>query len=108
RPDDWDSDLRVLSRMNDSFEAVFDSSTPYLWLPQSVCDNFVSAFKLTWNTTLDAYEVDDDQFNALKADDSFSVTFSLSSYDNNDNFGNPLDAPGVVNITLSAYAFAQT
>lgn len=107
RPDDWDSDLRVLSRMNDSFEAIFDSSTPYLWLPQSVCNNFVSAFKLTWNTTLDAYEVDDDQFNALKADDSFSVTFSLSSYDNNDNFGNPLDAPGVVNITLSAHAFAQ-
>lgn len=106
-PDDWDSDLRVLSRMNDSFEAIIDSSTPYLWLPQSVCNNFVSAFKLTWNTTLDAYELDDDQFNALKEDDSFSFTFSLSSYDNNDNFGNPLDAPGVVNITLSAYAFAQ-
>lgn len=106
-PDGWDSDLRILSRMNDSFEAIIDSSTPYLWLPQSVCNNFVSAFNLTWNTTLDAYELDDDQFNALKADDSFSFTFSLSSYDNNDNFGQPLDAPGVINITLSAYAFAQ-
>lgn len=108
RPDSWDSDTRVLSRMNESFEAIIDSSTPYLWLPQSVCDNFVSALRLTWNKTLDAYEINDDQFKALKSDDSYSFTFSLSSYDNNDDFGRPLDAPGVVNITVSARAFAQT
>lgn len=107
RPDSWDSDTRVLSRMNESFEAVIDSSTPYLWLPQSVCDNIVPALELTWNKTLDAYEINDDQFEALKTDDSFSFTFSLSSYDNNDDFGHPLDAPGVVNITISAHAFAQ-
>ena len=107
RPKGWESDTRVLSRTNESFEAIIDSSTPYLWLPQSVCDNFVPALKLTWNKTLDAYEIDDDQFEALKADDSFSFTFSLSSYDNNDDFGRPLDAPGVVNITISAHAFAQ-
>lgn len=106
-PKGWDSNVRVLSGMDDSFEAIIDSSTPYLWLPESVCDKFVTAFKLTWNKTLDAYEMDDDQFKTLKADKSFSFTFSLSSYDNNDNFGNPLDAPGVVNITLSAHAFAQ-
>lgn len=107
-PENWDSDVRILSSMNESFEAVIDSSTPYLWLPQSVCDQFVSALELTWNKTLDAYEVDDDQFKTLRADESFSFTFSLSSYDNNDDFGNPLDAPGVVNITLSSQAFAQT
>lgn len=94
--------------MSTSFEAIIDSSTPFLWLPQEVCDNFVGALNLTFNPKLDAYELTNDQFAQLKADDSFTFTFSLSSYDNNDDFGHPLDVAGVVNITLSAHAFAHT
>jgi hypothetical protein len=106
KPDWWDSNRRVLSDMNSSFEAIIDSSTPFLWLPESVCSNFAEAFNLTYRTEFGAYLVND-TFDLLRADDSFSFTFSLSSYDNNDDFGQPLDVPGVVNITLSAYAFAQ-
>ncbi|SPO06018.1 uncharacterized protein DNG_08707 [Cephalotrichum gorgonifer] len=106
-PGGWDSDTIVLSGMNESFKALIDSSTPYLWLPDIVCERFASALNLTLNQTLDAYVMHPDQFDALKADESFSFTFSLSSYDNNDDLGHPLDVPGVVNITISAHAFAH-
>ncbi|CAI4210691.1 unnamed protein product [Parascedosporium putredinis] len=108
KPEHWDSNSFVLSNMSTSFEAIIDSSTPFLSLPQEVCDNFVGALNLTFNPKLDAYELTNDQFAQLKSDDSFTFTFSLSSYDNNDDFGHPLDVAGVVNITLSAHAFAHT
>ncbi|PKS09049.1 hypothetical protein jhhlp_003662 [Lomentospora prolificans] len=107
-PDHWESNTFVLSNMNTSFQAIIDSSTPFLWLPQAVCDNFVRALNLTRSDKLDAYELTNDQYGQLKAGDSFTFTFSLSSYDNNDDFGHPLDVSGVVNITLSAHAFAHT
>jgi Eukaryotic aspartyl protease len=105
-PAHWGSDHQSLSTMNTSFQAVIDSSTPYLWLPDKVADNFAAALNLTYNETGNLYMVDTDQFQANLAQ-TYSFTFSLSSADNLDNFGNPLDMPGVVNLTISSAAFAQ-
>ncbi|KAL5600907.1 hypothetical protein BROUX41_005745 [Berkeleyomyces rouxiae] len=106
-PSNWDSKPQILSNFTNSFQAVVDSSTPYLWLPEPVVDDFVSAMNLTYNRTLDAYVITNDQMASLKQDDSFEFTFSLSSYDNTNSFGTPLEVEGVVNITLSGAAFAH-
>ncbi|KAF9881858.1 eukaryotic aspartyl protease [Colletotrichum karsti] len=107
-PSGWDSRTRLLSNMSTSFSAMIDSSTPYLWLPDAICDEFAKAFNLTYNSTFDLYTVTNDQYAAFKAgSSSYSFTFSFTSHDNTDDFGRPLQVPGVVNITISAAAFAQ-
>ncbi|KAF6822512.1 eukaryotic aspartyl protease family protein [Colletotrichum musicola] len=107
-PGGWDSKTTVLSNMSTSFSAMIDSSTPYLWLPDAVCDEFAKAFNLTYNDTFNLYTLTNDQYAAFKAGSaSYSFTFSFTSHDNTDDFGRPLQVPGVVNITISAAAFAQ-
>lgn len=107
-PGGWDSKTRVLSNMSTSFSAMIDSSTPYLWLPDAVCDEFANAFNLTYNDTFNLYTLTNEQYAAFKAGSaSYSFTFSFTSHDNTDDFGRPLQVPGVVNITISAAAFAQ-
>jgi hypothetical protein len=94
--------------MEDSIIAVIDSSTPYLWLPTEVCDRFAAALNLTWREDLGVYIfADGAQYNQYRSDTSLSFTFTFSSYQNADNFGEPLNTPGVVNITVPAAAFAQ-
>jgi hypothetical protein len=104
-PDSWESEQLLLSEWNSSFYAIIDSTTPYLWLPESVCDQFAQALNLTYNSTFDLYTVSDDQHRAYTKDESFSLTFVLSSFDDNDNFGNPYDVSGIVNITIPLRAF---
>ncbi|OLN87960.1 Aspartic proteinase yapsin-3 [Colletotrichum chlorophyti] len=107
-PNGWDAATRVLSNMSTSFSAIIDSSTPYFWLPEAVCDEFAKALNLTYNSTFDLYTVTNEHYAALRAgSSSYSFTFSFTSHDNNDDFGRPLQVPGVVNITITAAAFAQ-
>ncbi|PHH49866.1 hypothetical protein CFIMG_006173RA [Ceratocystis fimbriata CBS 114723] len=106
-PSNWESKPQILSNFTNSFQAIIDSSTPYLWLPEPVIEDFVSAMNLTYNRTLDAYVITNEQMAALKQDDGFEFTFTLSSYDNNNSFGTPLSVDGVVNVTLSGAAFAH-
>ncbi|KAJ5008725.1 hypothetical protein K4K57_010026 [Colletotrichum sp. SAR 10_99] len=88
-PGGWDSRTQILSNMTTSFSAMIDSSTPYLWLPDAICDQFAAAFNLTYNNTFNLYTVTNEH------------------HDNTDDFGHPLTVPGVVNITITAAAFAQ-
>lgn len=106
-PGNWDSRRIMLSSWNSSFDAIIDSTTPYLWLPEEVCDRFADAFNLTYNSTFDLYTLTDEQYATYKDEDSFSFTFVLSSFDNNDNFGDPYDLSGIVNITLPSRAFTS-
>ncbi|KAK3944767.1 aspartic peptidase domain-containing protein [Diplogelasinospora grovesii] len=107
-PTHWNSSTQALVTMNDSVRALVDSSTPYLWLPTAVCDRFADALNLTWREDLGVYIFSDGaQYNNYQEDTSLSFTFTVSSYDNADNFGEPLDVPGVVNITIPTAAFAQ-
>lgn len=105
KPKKWGSDTASLSGWNNSFTALIDSTTPYLWLPNAVCDEFADAFNLTYNKTFDLYTLTNEQYNIYGSADSFTFTFSFSSFDNHDNFGSPLNVPGLVNITVPMRAF---
>lgn len=107
-PTAWTSTSQTLMSFDESVTALIDTSTPYLWLPTAVCDRFASALNLTWNETFGLYLFSDNTVFESFSEPDLSFTFSLSSFDNTDNFGNPLAVSGVVNITISANAFAQT
>ena len=104
----WTSTERSLVAMDDSIIAVIDSSTPFLWLPTEVCERFAAALNLTWREDLGVYVFSDGaQYTQYQTDTALSFTFTLSSYQNADNFGQPFNTPGVVNITIPSAAFAQ-
>lgn len=104
-PSSWESQQPLLSQWNSSFFAIIDSSTPYLWLPDEACDQFAQALNLTYNSTFELYTISDDQYRDYTNDESFELTFVLSSFDDNDNFGDPYNVPGIVNITIPLRAF---
>ncbi|KAK3991336.1 aspartic peptidase domain-containing protein [Cladorrhinum sp. PSN332] len=104
----WTSTSRTLVTMDDSITAIIDSSTPYLWLPTEICDRFAAALNLTWRDDLGVYVFQDGpQYTRFVNGNSLSFTFTLSGFDNTDNFGQPLNVPGVVNITAPSAAFAH-
>lgn len=104
----WTSTDHSLVSMDDSIIAIIDSSTPYLWLPTEVCERFAVALNLTWREDLGVYVFfDGPQYTHHRDNSDLSFTFTLSSYQNADNFGQPLNTPGVVNITVPSTAFAQ-
>ena len=107
-PEEWGSDTQLLSQMNTSFTALIDTSIPFLYLPNKVCDAFAEALNMTYHDSIDLYGLSNDQYQDFRSKDSFSFTFSFSSTDNNDNFGEPLNVPGVVNITIPMQAFVST
>ncbi|KAI0171774.1 acid protease [Hypoxylon sp. FL1284] len=107
-PADWSTPSTPLLSFDQSVTALLDSSTPYLWLPQTICDRFAERLNLTWNETFGLYLFsDNDNLERYRSSPDLSFTFTLSSEDNHDNFGQPLDVTGVVNITISAGAFIQ-
>ncbi|EQL01006.1 Eukaryotic aspartyl protease family protein [Ophiocordyceps sinensis CO18] len=107
QPDSWSSPVEILSDWNSSFTAMIDSSTPYLWLPEPVCTRFAAALNLTYNSTYELYTLSNDLYRLYTAKNSLYFTFSLTSFDNHDNFGLPLEVPGLVNITLPLQAFVS-
>ena len=104
----WGSRTRIVSDWDSSFIPAIDSTLPFLSLPEAVCDNMAKALNLTYNTTLDLYLLSDSQYNQFQEMNFLNLTFSLSSPDNNDNFGDPLAVDGVVNVTLPLAAFTST
>lgn len=107
QPDAWSSSVEILSDWNSSFTAMIDSSTPYLWLPEPVCARFAEALNLTYNSTYELYTLSNELYRDYTTNNSLTFTFSLTSFDNHDNFGLPLEVPGVVNITLPLRAFVS-
>ncbi|KAI1817800.1 acid protease [Poronia punctata] len=108
-PGNWSASSIELSSFNESVTALIDSSTPYLWLPEELCDRFADALDLKWNETFELYLFPDlDNLQRYKSAPDLSFTFTLSSADNQNNLGTPLDMPGIVNITVSANAFIQS
>lgn len=108
-PTNWSTASIPLSSFNESMIATIDSSTPYLWLPPTICDRFARALDLTWNETFGLYLFSGaSNLERYKSTPDLSFTFTLSSLDNRDNFGSPLDMPGLINITISGDAFIQS
>ncbi|KAH8894077.1 acid protease [Thozetella sp. PMI_491] len=107
-PTQWNSTQQTLVAMKDSVVAVIDTSTPYLWMPTIACERFAALFNLTWSDDYGVYLFPDTEAYTKFLDaESLSIVFSLSSFENSDITG-PLNVPGIVNITISPAAFAQT
>ncbi|RDA85300.1 putative aspartyl protease [Ophiocordyceps camponoti-leonardi (nom. inval.)] len=107
RPGSWSSSTDIMSNWSTSFTAMIDSSTPYLWLPEPICNRFARSLNLTYNTTFDLYTLPDSLYRKYSADNSLALTFSLTSFDNHDNFDSPLEVPGLVNISVPLRAFVS-
>jgi len=74
-PINWDSNPVVLSSSSDAATFTIDSSTPFLWLPEAICDHFAQALNLTYNDTLELYLYNDESSpNDLK---SWNLTFTF-------------------------------
>ncbi|KAK5048907.1 hypothetical protein LTR84_005327 [Exophiala bonariae] len=54
-PINWDSNPVSLMDSSESATFTIDSSTPFLWLPQTVCDSFAKALNLTYDDNLQLY-----------------------------------------------------
>ncbi|KAF2188981.1 acid protease [Zopfia rhizophila CBS 207.26] len=83
---DRDVESNVLSLMNDSkgFLATIDSTLPYLWLPQAICDKFEETFNLEWDSEKKLYMVSEESHNynvRQNATVSFKLGSSVSSKD---------------------------
>ncbi|KAG8407117.1 hypothetical protein J3458_020611 [Metarhizium acridum] len=103
----WKTATRILLDYNSAFTAVIDTTTPYLWLPPALCDNFATALNLTYNETFQLYTLTNEQYRQYSSSSSLAFVFSFSSMDNHDNFGDPLDVTGVVNITVPITTFVS-
>ncbi|CAG8977976.1 hypothetical protein HYALB_00001857 [Hymenoscyphus albidus] len=92
----WTTPIQLASGA-DRISAVIDSSTPYLWLPQSVCDRFAQTLGLSFNSSLDLYTFDENsaQHDTLM-NSQLSFTFTLSDVGT---------SPMNINITLPYAAF---
>lgn len=75
--------------------ALVDSTVPYLWLPQSACQAFETAFGISWDPIHNLYIVNDTLHDTL-IKNSASVIFELS---------NTLAGGPSVNITLPYASF---
>lgn len=54
-PPNWNSNPTQLMDGSQAEIFTIDTSTPFLWLPEAVCDNFANALNLTYNDTLQLY-----------------------------------------------------
>ncbi|CZR51260.1 uncharacterized protein PAC_01135 [Phialocephala subalpina] len=61
-----------------SFPAYIDTTTPYLWLPNDVCDQFEEAFGLTYDNTSGLYLINDTLHNTLISQNA-NITFTLGN-----------------------------
>ncbi|RMZ77417.1 hypothetical protein DV738_g4387, partial [Chaetothyriales sp. CBS 135597] len=95
-PSNWGSNPQTL--LSDSDAAIFtiDTSTPYLWLPESVCDSFADALNLTYNDTLQLYVFGEDNSPDSLHTLNLTFTFTLS---------NPADSANTIELTLPYDAF---
>jgi hypothetical protein len=57
---------------------TIDSSTPFLWLPEKVCDAFARALNLHYNDTLQLYLYDNATDPSILADWNMTFTFTLA------------------------------
>jgi hypothetical protein len=92
----WSSGEELLF-ISDRVSAIIDSSTPFLWLPESVCDRFAQSLGLVYDSTVNLYTFGSNSTqHGLLGNSSLTFTFSLSDISTSST---------AVNITLPYAAF---
>jgi hypothetical protein len=74
----WKDGSLVLLEPADAHLYTIDSSTPFLWLPESICANFEEAFGLEYNDALQLYLLNATQQQLLE---SANLTFNFQLSD---------------------------
>ena len=91
-----DDNTTVLTGPNNSIPALIDSTTPYIFFPLYLCQQFEKAFGIEWDADVQAYLVNDTLNEALQRHNT-SIVFNL---------GNSSTTPGQgFNISLPYSAF---
>ena len=73
-----DNNTTVLTGPNNSIPALIDSTTPYIYFPLYLCQQFEKAFGIEWNSNVQAYLVNDTLHQALQSQNT-SVVFNLGN-----------------------------
>ncbi|TGO54337.1 hypothetical protein BOTNAR_0271g00090 [Botryotinia narcissicola] len=63
-----------LASSEENINALVDSSTPYLWLPEIVCNRFADALGLSYNESLNLYTFDENPTQHNNLSDSSTTT----------------------------------
>lgn len=78
-PPNWKHKNLTLFETFDANLFAIDSSTPYLWLPESGCDTFATALNLTYNETIQLYELSNNSTPASLLEWNLTFNFVLST-----------------------------
>lgn len=98
--DDRDLMIRVNEiKTNDSanpisstpLDLVIDSTVPYLYLPQEVCQAFEKTFGLEWNSTVELYTMSDSQYSTL-VERNTGIDFNVGPSNNTTTIHFPIKA----------------
>ena len=80
-PSNWNSNPQPLLDSSQADLFTIDSSTPFLWLPEPVCDAFAKALNLTYDETLQLYLFPSNSDSSPKSLSAWNLifTFGLSN-----------------------------
>ena len=78
---DWSSNPLTLLDSSEADLFTIDSSTPFLWFPDSVCESFAQAFNLTYDDTLQLYTYPDTSGAMLDIVRSWNANFKFTIAD---------------------------
>ncbi|EXJ84854.1 hypothetical protein A1O3_05529 [Capronia epimyces CBS 606.96] len=97
-PANWNSNPETLLGGSQAALFTIDSSTPFLWLPEKVCDSFASALNLTYDDNLQLYIFPDDNSSSPDALTAWNLTFTFT-------LSNLPSSPNGIDLTLPYDAF---
>ena len=93
----WTTNPLTLQNSSQAEFHTIDSSTPFLWLPEYVCDSFAEAFNLTYDNDLELYVYPDNGTTLDRIrNQNITFTFSIADFPGSSNS---------VNISLPFAAF---
>jgi hypothetical protein len=93
----WATNPLTLQNSSEAELHTIDSSTPFLWLPEYVCESFAEAFNLTYDDNLELYVYPDNGTTLDRIrDQNITFTFSIADFAGSSNS---------VNISLPFAAF---
>ena len=94
-PANWNSNPVELMTSSQAETFTIDTSTPFLWLPEAVCDSFAQMLNLTFNDTLQLYTFDDSSSPEILRGWDLTFNFSIGNLPgsaNNVELSIPYDA----------------
>jgi hypothetical protein len=94
-PGNWNTNPQTLLDSSEADLFTIDTSTPFLWLPEAVCDSFANALNLTYDETLQLYLFPQNTSAEALVAWNLTFTFAISNLPGSSNetqFTVPYDA----------------